>query len=101
YNLRMNAKHKTSKQTKLHSETQEHTFATRVATKKTTIKPVANTADKLIDSIVFGMEEVKAYEISVLDLRKIGHASSDYFIVCHGNTGTQVKAISQSVEKET
>ncbi len=71
--------------------------------KKTTTntKKAVDSAATLIDSIVFGMEEVKANEITVMDLRKIGHSSTDYFIICHGNTGTQVKAISQSVEKET
>ncbi len=70
-------------------------------TKKTTTKKKDDPAGTLIDSIIFGMEEVKANEITVMDLLKIGHSSTDYFIICHANTGTQVKAISESVEKET
>ncbi|HEY8404837.1 MAG TPA: ribosome silencing factor [Flavobacteriales bacterium] len=59
----------------------------------------ANNADALIDAIIFGLEEVKAHDIVVMDLRKLAHASTDFFIICHGNTGTQVKALCQSVEK--
>lgn len=70
-------------------------------TKKTTSTTKESPEGILIGSIIFGMEEVKANEITVMDLRKIGHSSTDYFIICHANTGTQVKAISQSVEKET
>jgi len=77
---------------------QQHVTKKTKATQKDTQK---DEAIRLMDSIIFGMEEVKAHEIAVLDLRKLGHSSTDYFIVCHGNTGTQVKAISESVEKET
>ncbi len=61
----------------------------------------AQSADALIAAIVHGMEEVKAHDIRILDLRSIGHSSTDYYIVCHGNTSTQVKAIADSVDKHT
>jgi len=86
----------------LRTEIDTATFAKSV-TKKTTTKKTAtiDAAQLLIDSVIYGMEEVKANDITVMDLRKVGHASTDYFIICHANTGTQVKAISQSVEKES
>jgi ribosome-associated protein len=56
--------------------------------------------ESLIEGIVKGMQEIKAQDIVVMDMTKIGNAVSDYFIVCHGNSNTQVKAIADSVEKE-
>jgi ribosome-associated protein len=55
----------------------------------------------LLDQIVNGMQEVKARDIVVMDLRHVDNAMSDYFIICHGTSTTQVEAISRSIEKET
>lgn len=73
-----------------------------MAVKRTT-KPkiVKAEAEQLVDAIVFGMEEVKAHNIVVMDLRKVPNALSDFFVVCHGTSNTQVQAIADSVEKET
>lgn len=78
------------------------TFASIVAKEKTPRKKRTATAtDTLLESIVSGMQEVKAYDITVLDLRKLHNSMADYFVVCHGSSNTQVHAISQSVEKFT
>lgn len=55
----------------------------------------------LLDQIVNGMQEVKAHDIVVMDLRHVQNAMSDYFVICHGTSTTQVEAISRSIEKET
>jgi ribosome-associated protein len=55
----------------------------------------------LLDSIVFGMQERKAKDIVVMDLRKIDHAMTDYFVICHGTSTTQVQSLAQSVEEQT
>jgi ribosome-associated protein len=79
-----------------------YTFALQVAVKRTTKTKVAKAgAEQLVEAIVHGMEEVKANDIVVMDLRKVSNALSDFFVVCHGNSNTQVKAIADSVEKET
>ena len=54
----------------------------------------------LSDSIICGMLEKKAEEIVILDLRKVYNAVADYFILCSGNSDTQIDAIFDSVEKE-
>jgi len=64
-------------------------------------KVVKAGAEQLVDAVVHGMEEIKAQDIVVMDLRKVPNALSDFFVVCHGNSNTQVKAIADSVEKET
>jgi len=55
---------------------------------------------KLVDAIILGMQEKKAIEVTVLDLRKLKNAVTDFFVVCSGNTDTQVDAITDSIEKE-
>jgi ribosome-associated protein len=77
-------------------------FCPNVAVKKTTKPKVVKVgAEQLVDAIVFGMEEVKAHDIIVMDLRKVPNALSDFFVVCHGTSNTQVQAIADSVERET
>lgn len=55
--------------------------------------------DDLITVIIQGIEEVKGENIKLLDLREIENAVCDYFIICSGNSNTQVKAIYGSVQK--
>ena len=77
-------------------------FCPNVAVKKTTKPKVVKAgAEQLVDAIVFGMEEVKAHDVIVMDLRKVPNALSDFFVVCHGTSNTQVQAIADSVERET
>lgn len=54
----------------------------------------------LKDAVVEGMLEKKALDITVLDLRKIQNAVADYFIICTGNSDTQVQALMHSVEDQ-
>jgi ribosome-associated protein len=55
---------------------------------------------ELTNAIVKGMEEKKAIDITVMDLRKVKNAVADYFVLCSGTSDTQIDAISESVEKE-
>jgi ribosome-associated protein len=52
----------------------------------------------LLQIIVEGLLEKKGKEIINIDLRKLDYAPSDNFIICHGDSGTQVKALAESVE---
>jgi ribosome-associated protein len=54
--------------------------------------------EELSKIVVEGMQEKKAQDILVLDLRKVANSIADFFIICSGNTDTQVRAISESVE---
>jgi ribosome-associated protein len=46
------------------------------------------------------IQEKKGNEIVRLDLRNIHSSVADYFVVCHAESSTQVKAIANSVEEE-
>jgi ribosome-associated protein len=49
---------------------------------------------------VKGMQEKKAVDIVVLNLKHIKNAVADYFIICSGNSDTQVDSITDSIEEE-
>jgi len=55
----------------------------------------------LVDVIVKGMQEKKAENITVVDLRDIENAVCDFFVISNANSNTQVNAIADSVQKET
>lgn len=50
--------------------------------------------------VVNGMLEKKALDIAVMDLRGVKNAITDYFIICSGNSDTQIDAIADSVDEE-
>ena len=58
------------------------------------------TAEQIRDFIVRGMQEKKAQDIVVMDLRNVKNAICDYFVLCSGNSDTQIDAISSSIEEE-
>jgi len=55
----------------------------------------------LVDVIVKGMQEKKAENITVIDLREIDAAVCDFFVISNANSNTQVNAIADSIQKET
>jgi ribosome-associated protein len=57
-------------------------------------------SETLSDVIVRGMQEKKASDIVVMDLRKIKNAVADFFVICSGNSDKQLDAISDSIDAE-
>ena len=57
-------------------------------------------AEKLCKIVVEGMQEKKGLEIVVLDLREAKNAVTDFFVICSGNSDTQVEALMNSVEEQ-
>lgn len=57
-------------------------------------------SEKLSEVIVKGMQEKKATDIVVLDMRKLKNAVADYFIVCSGSSDKQLDAITESIDVE-
>jgi ribosome-associated protein len=60
-----------------------------------------NLGERLVEVVVSGMQEKKANRISVLDLKGLEHAVTDYFVICNAESSTQVSAIADSVEHFT
>ena len=57
-------------------------------------------SEKLSEAIVKGMQEKKAMDIVVLDLRKVKNAVADFFVICSGSSDRQLDAIADSVDQE-
>ena len=57
-------------------------------------------SEELSNAIIGGMEEKKASDIVVMDLREVKGAISDFFVICSGTSDTQLEAIADSVEEE-
>jgi len=66
-------------------------------------RPERSLTDKqtssLLDAIVEGMQEKKARNIAILDLREIETRVCDYFVICDAESKTHVDAIGGSVEE--
>ena len=56
-------------------------------------------SEQLCDAIVEGMQENKANEIVVLDLRELDGAISEFFVICSGDSDTHVDGISNSINR--
>jgi ribosome-associated protein len=63
-------------------------------------KLTALPSDKLADMVVNGMQERKANEIVIMDLREIHNAITDFFVICSGTSDTHIDAIADAVEEE-
>ncbi|MHA8067047.1 ribosome silencing factor [Aquirufa sp. ROCK2-A2] len=57
-------------------------------------------SEEIVDWVVKGMQDKKAQEIMVLDLREVNNAFTDFFVICSGTSDTQIDAIAESVDKE-
>jgi len=55
---------------------------------------------KLVESIIAGIQEKKGRDIVVADLTGIEGAICGYFVICTGNSPTQVDAITDAVEEQ-
>ena len=58
-----------------------------------------STEDSLISNIVYGIENVKGLDVSILDLRDIENTVCRYFVVCTGSSNTHVNAIVSAIKK--
>ncbi len=53
---------------------------------------------EMLNSIIEGILEKKGKDIVNLDMRHIDNSVCEYFVICHGDSNTQVDAIADSVQ---
>ena len=57
------------------------------------------TSHEIAQLIAKAADAKKAEDITILDMRKVA-GFTDYFVICHGTSDIQVKAISDAIEDE-
>ena len=57
-------------------------------------------SEVLADIIAHSMQEKKAVEIIQMDLRNVGNAFCDFFVICTANSDKQLDAIAEEISKE-
>lgn len=62
------------------------------------MKKKSDGTDVLLQSIIKGIFEKKGHNVLKIDLRKLESRITDYFIICHATSTTQVSAICDSVD---
>ena len=62
------------------------------------MKKKSDGAEVILGSVLKGIFEKKGQNVLKIDLRKLENRIADYFIICHGSSGTQVSAICDSVD---
>lgn len=69
--------------------------------KETKVREVSyDNSTALSEFVVELIQDKKGKSITSLDLREIPEAISDYFIICHGDSSTQVKAIIDHIHRK-
>ena len=53
--------------------------------------------EEVLKTIVETMLEAKAKEVTSLDMRELHSAVTDYFVICHAQSKTQVNAIAEKI----
>ena len=54
--------------------------------------------DLLLENIIKGIFEKKGKDVLKVDLRNLENRITDFFVICHGSSVTQVDSICDSVE---
>ena len=55
----------------------------------------------LIETIIDGIQDVKGKDIVVLDMEKLPNSVAQYFVICSGDSSTQVDSIAQTIARKT
>jgi len=54
---------------------------------------------ELNDLIVDSIKDIKGKSITKLDLRDLDDAATDFFVICQGDSTTQIKALADNIHK--
>ena len=61
------------------------------------VRHQSDNAEQIVATVVETLDAMKGKEIVTLDLRETGTAVTDYFVICHANSKTQVDAIADKI----
>ena len=63
------------------------------------VRHQTDNTEGIVAAVLEAMEAVKGKDIVTLDLREITAAVTDYFVICHAASKTQVDALADKVEE--
>ncbi len=69
-------------------------------TQQVAYKKQSTSIEALNRVIVDAIQDIKGKKIVKLDLRKLHDASTDFFIICEGDSNVQVRAITDSIYRK-
>ena len=61
------------------------------------VRHLSDNAEEILSVVVKSMQDGKGKEIVSLNMKKIHTAVTDYFVICHGSSKTQVDAIADKI----
>lgn len=61
--------------------------------------PQSQSSEVINDIIIDSIQDIKGKNIVKLDLRQLEDSPADFFIICEGESNTQVRAISENVSR--
>jgi len=64
-------------------------------------KKKEHSSEKLVDTIIEALKDLKAVDIVSVDLKKVSGAVCKYFVICDGTSNTHVSALADNVEDAT
>jgi len=68
--------------------------------KKSVVKSIEKKDDSMNHLIIDAIQDIKGKNIVKLDLRSLDDAPADFFIICEGDSSTQIKAISENIGRK-
>ena len=66
---------------------------------KSSTKEKKYSTEDLNKLIIESVQDIKGEDLVKMDLRSLDESPTDYFIICHGNSTTQVNAIAGNIQK--
>ncbi len=63
------------------------------------LSTIQHSSRELNDLIIDAIQDIKGQNIIKLDLRELGEAPTDFFIICEGESTTQVNSIASNIQK--
>lgn len=56
-------------------------------------------SEDIVNKIIEALQDNKAHQIIKIDLRKIENCFCDFFVICHGTSGTHIAGMTDAVEE--
>lgn len=60
---------------------------------------MTRTSEQLLSMVVKTLEDKKAHDLVSLNIKEVS-LLADYFVICHGNSATQVQALASEIKKK-